>query len=1499
MPRWSALLAAIILPCIALVGFDLTDPTAAPPHASTTAASASLRTQPLLFDDASGAWRGQGPGYQVEVAASGGLRLGGDRPATIGLRWVGGAPAPRLVAEDRVRAVANYLIGDRSQWRLGVARHGRIRASGMYPGIDVVYKGTGSALEFDVVVAPGSDPARARFSVDGADRLDLEPATGDLLVGLGQGHLRKRAPIAFQERGGQREMVPVRFALDGDQIGFELGAYDPALPLTIDPIIAYQSYFGTAGNDFIRAIAAGSDRSVVVCGGTPRSDFPVRNAYQPALADVPASANYEGDAFVSRIDTVSGEVLWSTYLGGASEDGAFAVHVAADGTITVAGSTMSTNFPTTAGAHQTTLRGSKDGFVAKLDRNGAALLASTLYGGTFVGSTANQQRGENNDLFEAIAVDSAGSVYAVGNTRSSDLVLANGHKTGALNGSDSFDGMLVRFSASLGSVLYATRIGGSGTYENIDLMTAVACNDTGSAWVAGRVWSPDLPTTLGAYKTAKGTGVLDTDAVVARYDTTQAGAFSLAWMTYVGGSGREFFPSTVDPMTKGKVSLGLLGDGRVAIAGLTIDSGYPTTAGAFDTGAGVSGVQQQHPVLSVLAANGGSLSFSTYLSNGGVVDSQGNGEIQALAVRGTDIHLAGWTSSPTFPQVNPAVALPGVGNLSGIGADAVLIRVALAGTPQLVSSMRLGGSHDETACALAVDPSGTAYLAGWTYSTDLRTILATQPAYRGGQTDGFIAAVLPTLPTRPLISVSGGGVVVFGAGSPIPPSNGRTLYVTRTASDLSQPLTVDVAIGRSPSALTVSGGTGTHLTVLPAPTVTGSSATVSVTIPANQAFTPFTVAANASPPVAWTTGFSVAAAAGYDVSAYDRTEVTFRANNGTARSVSIDALGDAQESGKDGRFLISLVGQLSGSFDLDLTVGGSALRTTDYRIYRIYEGVETEVTGSTLTFPGTTPTVDRMLIAIRPIQDAIVEGAESVTLAIASSNPNVVINQLRSSAQIAIQDDDASLSLPVVSVARIADASEQGLVAGRFRVTRTQSDLSAPLTVSLLRQGTATAGSDYAAPASSVTIPAAAASADVVITPLADALSEGAESVVLRLVESVSTYTIGDGVASLSIFDANDPVGTVTITVQVVGSGSVTLNPPGGTYPVGTVVTATATPGAGAAFLHWSNAASGSDSPVALVADATKTLVATFASAASLPTVSLSAASGTAGEPSAPASVTVTRTGATTLPLAIYYAIAGSAANGADYSALSGTVVIPAGAASAQITVQPIDDAIAEGSETVTLTLQTSGQYLIGSGSPATVTITDNDAAGGAVVTLSAPSGSAAEPGTPATVTVTRTGSTTAPLTVAYTVAGSATAGTDYAALSGSATIPAGSASTVITVQPIDDALVEGAETVIITLGGGGGYTLGGTIAATVTIADNDTAPINPLSSLTVVLKGPAPATAAMVRVNGAPATLTANAGIQRWTATVLITGASTPVTLEIVAPDNSVKTRTFTITRP
>ena len=248
------------------------------------------------------------------------------------------------------------------------------------------------------------------------------------------------------------------------------------------------------------------------------------------------------------------------------------------------------------------------------------------------------------------------------------------------------------------------------------------------------------------------------------------------------------------------------------------------------------------------------------------------------------------------------------------------------------------------------------------------------------------------------------------------------------------------------------------------------------------------------------------------------------------------------------------------------------------------------------------------------------------------------------------------------------------------------------------------------------------------------------------------------------------------------------------------------------------------------------TATVTISSTDDVATVSISATDATGREPGADdAQFTVTLSGGKLAPaggIAVNYTTSGTATAGSDFTALTGTMTIPAGASSATIAVDVLDDNVVESSETVLVTLtgtNHTGATIASTNNAATATIEDDDPT---TVSISASDANAGEPADDGQFTVTLDNSKVAPtggIVVTYTTgtaAGTATPGSDYTALTGSVTIPAGASSATIAVDVIADTTAdEPAETVTVTLASANhpSVTLSTTSrSATVTIAADD-----------------------------------------------------------------------------
>ena len=437
--------------------------------------------------------------------------------------------------------------------------------------IDLAFRGEQGRLKYEFRLAPGRIPRSIRLAYDGAESLSLSP-DGALLLGTSLGELRDEAPLTYQVVAGKRVAVASGYQLDDTSYGFELAAYDRERPLVIDRVSSTRPTWAGARTTLastsrrlgrkrlrhrpghvdrlpniarsLRRDARGPERRVRDEARSDRLDrrvleLPGRQRHRrgrghrrrlrwPRLltgwstsTDFPTSADAVDttrtgleDVFVTVLDA-SGAIDYSTYLGGGGQDQGFAIASDGSGGAYVTGVTVSSDFPTTAGAFDLTASAFGDAFVTKLDAGGTGSLVYSSYLGGSLGAFG-----------QGIAVDPEGNAYVTGRTQSADFPATAGAFDTSQNGGD--DAFVTVLNAAGSSLVYSTFLGGGGG----DLALAIAVNAAGEAYVAGMSDS-SFPTTPGAFDS---TSDINGDAFVARLDATGSG---LVFATLLGGNFRD------------------------------------------------------------------------------------------------------------------------------------------------------------------------------------------------------------------------------------------------------------------------------------------------------------------------------------------------------------------------------------------------------------------------------------------------------------------------------------------------------------------------------------------------------------------------------------------------------------------------------------------------------------------------------------------------------------------------------------------------------------------------------------------------------------------------------------------------------------------------------------------------------------------------------------------------------------------------------------------------
>ena len=370
----------------------------------------------------------------------------------------------------------------------------------------------------------------------------------------------------------------------------------------------YRADFGGKGDDFGYAIRVDSTGSVYIGGRTSSDDFPLANAFQSKRAG-------NADAFLLRVDPSGNNLVFSTYVGSSSDDFVRAIAIDRQGAVYATGTTGGA-FPSAAGFYQTTNRGGLDAFVIKLDGQGNGVYSTLLGGGSddegrgiavdnsgnayVTGTTLSDSFPQVSTIYQnsrhggvdafvtavnsggtnliystflggalsdqgyAVAVDSSNAVYVAGKTASRDFPTTSTSYQKDYAGGDN-DIFVAKFLPGKADVQYVTYIGSGGSDEGFGL----AVDSTGAAYVTGDTDSDRYPVTSDA---TQGRRNGNRDGVLTKLNP--AGS-ALLFSTYIGGSQNEIgYGVDVDSA------------GNAYVTGVTSSTDFPVTLGAFQTSSG-------------------------------------------------------------------------------------------------------------------------------------------------------------------------------------------------------------------------------------------------------------------------------------------------------------------------------------------------------------------------------------------------------------------------------------------------------------------------------------------------------------------------------------------------------------------------------------------------------------------------------------------------------------------------------------------------------------------------------------------------------------------------------------------------------------------------------------------------------------------------------------------------------------------------------------------------
>jgi hypothetical protein len=641
---------------------------------------------PLVFEanggrtDPQARFIARGGGYTLFITPRESVMALSRGGSVVRTRLIGARPA-HVEGANKLAGKVNYLVGPRSRWRTGIPTFGTVAARGVYPGVDLVYHGRQGRIEYDMNVAPGADPARIQLAIAGARSVRLD-RNGDLLIGTRAGTLRQHRPIAMQGE----DRVPASFVLQGTHVGFRLGTYDRSRPLVIDPQISFAGVYGGADRETAQSVAVDSSGSPYIVGSTVSTTFPTANPIQGSKSSL-------DDAFVMKLTPDGTGQIYSTYLGGTSDDAGNAIAVDSTGHAYVAGD----GGPGVAAT--TTIGSAGHAWIAKLKPDGSGFDYVTAIGGN------------GGDHLQSIVVDSSDQAHVGGWSTSTNL-------TGFGTNSGGEDGIAFELNAAGTATVFKRYIGGSGN----DRVYGIDQRN-GETYIAGATGSGNFPTTGGSVQPTYQSGE---EGFAAKLGPTG----TAVWSTYVGGKDQT-------PACCGIGEYDTLGDIAVAPDGRAWVIGYGESDSrpTINLKSEPSGYDDIY--IARITADGSNYDVSGYYGGAG---NEGSAEDPSVGGVATDAQGNGYFTSMTDSTDFPTAHSSNLQTDGGGNGDAVVFKLTATGSsPTKVFSTYLGGENGgEVGYEVATSPTdGAVWVAGGAGSTDFPRVGSTRTPDSNG--DAMIA----------------------------------------------------------------------------------------------------------------------------------------------------------------------------------------------------------------------------------------------------------------------------------------------------------------------------------------------------------------------------------------------------------------------------------------------------------------------------------------------------------------------------------------------------------------------------------------------------------------------------------------------------------------------------------------------------------------------------------------------------------------------------------------
>ncbi|MEM8906849.1 MAG: SBBP repeat-containing protein [Bacteroidota bacterium] len=390
----------------------------------------------------------------------------------------------------------NYILGnDPEKWKSNVGLYNKVTYPDLYPGIDLEVYDVDGHFKYDFIVQPDADHQQIQLEYEGADRLEIKDE--NLIIHTSVDRIIEFKPYAYQKIYGQKREIRCLYRLTENTVSFHFpDGYLPNLPIVIDPTVVAATLSGTNINkNFGHTATFDNAGNIYVGARSFGSGYPTTfGRFQTNFG------GGETDIAVSKYNGTGSNLVFATYIGGSSSDFPHSIVTDFDQQLYIYGTSMSSNYPTTNNAFQTSYADSIDIVITILNSNGTGLVGSTYVGGS------NNDGNNTTFLFEnygdfyrgEIVIDGQRNVYIASMTSSFQFPVTDNAFDQTFDPGGNFqapaqDGVVFKMNSDLSTMLWSTFLGG----DQSDSALGLRVNDFGEVYVVGGAGSGSFPTTPG------------------------------------------------------------------------------------------------------------------------------------------------------------------------------------------------------------------------------------------------------------------------------------------------------------------------------------------------------------------------------------------------------------------------------------------------------------------------------------------------------------------------------------------------------------------------------------------------------------------------------------------------------------------------------------------------------------------------------------------------------------------------------------------------------------------------------------------------------------------------------------------------------------------------------------------------------------------------------------------------------------------------------------------